>query len=232
MTVISPSVRDGSWWNRTRVRAPAASASAQAYSTLACPRNSTAWNSRARNCASWIGTSTPLASDGAASCSSPDRPAPAETERGIVGEVGEAGLAVADAEAEGLAALVRYLPGQDLETLRMRHALGEPIEGPPRAELAGPHREVRRRQPTGEGGDRVVAGGWKHHADPVRRAGARGEEREPVHVVPVQVRQQNGASERASPNSPLTRRRPVPASMISDGAPPSRETATHEVSPP
>ena len=47
-----------------------------------------------------------------------------------------------------------------------------------------------------EGGDGVVVGRWKHHVEPVRGAGARSEEREPVYMVPVQMRQQNGAPER------------------------------------
>ena len=122
-------------------------------------------------------------------------PPRADIERGMVGEVGEAGLAVAYPEAEGLAALVWYFPGQDLEMRRMRHTLGEPVKGPPLTELAGPHGEVRTRQPTGEGGDGVIVGRWKHHVDPVRGAGARSEEREPVYMVPVHMRQQNGAPE-------------------------------------
>ncbi len=59
------------------------------------------------------------------------------------------------------------------------------------------------------------------------------EERQPVHMVPVQVGEQDGAVNGRPASSPVTWRSPVPASRMSAGAGLSSwQSATHEVCPP
>ncbi len=118
----------------------------------------------------------------------------AEVGRAVVGEVGERRGAVGDAKAEGLAAAMGEFPGEDAKALESGRAFFEPLEGPSWTELARGDRKMRRREATRERLQWVGVGGGEQHADAMARRHSRAEEGKPVHVVPVQVRQEDRAA--------------------------------------
>src|SRR5580692_10717025 len=116
----------------------------------------------------------------------------------VVGQVRDHARPVADPVTERRAALVRYRPRLDREALGLQLPGRDGAEGPRAAQLARPDREVRRRHALGQrllrAGAVVLLG--QQQADPRSLAVAAGEERQPVHVIPVQVSEQDRAIER------------------------------------
>ena len=116
----------------------------------------------------------------------------------VVGQVRDHARPVADPVTERRAALVRYRPGLDREALGLQLPRRHRAEGPRAAQLARPDREVRRRHALGQ---RLLRGGavfllGQQQADPRSLPVPAGEERQPVHMIPVQVGEQDRAVER------------------------------------
>ena len=160
-----------------------------------------------------------------------------ERRRAVVRDVGHGGVAVADPEADGVATLVGDVNGNDAEALgrvrcrresrRTATRRGGQKErwGRTAATSCAPATPPRRCRPPGPAGTR--------HPRVVAIAGP--EEGQALHMVPVQVAQQDGAAERQITEQPGRRRRPVPASRSSVGrlpGPSSCDSATQEVCPP
>src|SRR5215469_15783323 len=119
-----------------------------------------------------------------------------ERERMVVRKVGNRAGGIAHAEAERATALVRDVPGEHRETLEFVLTFLDRAESPALAERARLDREVRRGERAGEYALGVGTLAWHHDVHLVARPSARGEERQAVGVVPVQVTQHDRAVER------------------------------------
>ena len=165
----------------------------------------------------------------------PDASGPvAERSRAVVGDVGDGRTAVGHPEPESAATLVRNLQGRDDESLRVEGAEGDEAEPPVSAQFARFDREERRRHHAGQHGLGVGVVVLDRHQErhPCAVAVASGEERQSLHVIPVQVREQQGALERMVTEDlgqPAQARAAVEQEAAARS--PSCDNATHEVLP-
>ena len=113
----------------------------------------------------------------------------------VVGHVADRARALAHRVAEGATALVGDLEGPHREALDLERAGVHGVEGPGADQALGRDRERRRRHRLG---DQVAPGlaALRGQDEPHRGAGpvAGREERQPLHVVPVHVADQDGAA--------------------------------------
>ena len=146
MASTSSSVRVGSWWKSSTARAPASSR--QAHGVVG--RRVAEARARRQLLGGVLGVvDQQVDVRGQRQRGVVVRP-PAvgpgtERRRAVVGQVGDRRAPVADAVAEGAAALVRDLQGQHLEAADVVLAGLEALEGPRAPQALGPDREVRRR---------------------------------------------------------------------------------------
>ena len=142
-----------------------------------------------------------------------------ERRRAVVGDVGDRRVAVADPVAEGAAALVRDLPRLDREALGLEGARGQRSRtssrragrlarwGSTAATSSGP---AAPRHPRPRPGRAAASVTRASRGRPPRRTAA-------LHVVPVQMGEEDRPRKGRPPSSAVTCRRPVPASRMSVG---------------
>ncbi len=121
--------------------------------------------------------------------------------RTVVGDVRDGRPAVADPEPHRAAALVGHVAGENDETLGVEAPLRQAPESPRPAQLGRFDGEEGRRHHAGQESLGVVGALVAREQERDVGVGpvAGGEERKPLHVVPVQVRQEHRAPERCIP---------------------------------